>query len=244
MPAIIAPSPRLAPRFNALQSDMLSQELQHVQRPFSHSVTPLQTISARCFLSPPRLLSPIVLNEPPYVALNSKSPTPCGSTHKRRTPSRFSRSARRRRHTQRVDCPFDSFGRASVLDQLPWLSALEVPRGVGCDIADLSQIPVSEDPAVFSEAVPASGPVRRRKTSLRSNPLGNGHEVPGSELPSRQLFPLHRSIDLPPTRPQTPPPRIPFDPSRVTFHKLMPVFPHGANPGTCFRSLTPSLEHL
>jgi hypothetical protein len=141
---------------------------------------------------------------------------------------------------QRVDCPFDSFGRASVLDQLPWISALEMPRGIGCDIADLSQIPVNEDPDAFSEAVPASGPVRRRKNSLRLSPFGNGHEAPNSEVPSRQLFLLHRSTDRAPICPKTPPPRIPFDPSRVIFHNLMPVFPHDLNPGGCFRGLPSS----
>ncbi|KAF8844512.1 hypothetical protein BDN67DRAFT_1008030 [Paxillus ammoniavirescens] len=240
MPAIFAPSPRLAPRYNTLQSEILSHEVQPDHRPFSHSMAPLQTITSRNFLSSPRLLSPIILNEPPYVALNAKSPTPCGSAHKRRVPSRPSRSMRRRRHMQRVDCPFDSFGRASVLDQLPWISALEMPRGIGCDIADLSQIPVNEDLDAFSEAVPASGPVRRRKTSLRSNPFGNGHEAPNSEVPSRQLFPLHRPTDRVTICPKTPPPRIPFDPSRVIFHNLMPVFPHDLNPGSCFRGLPSS----
>jgi hypothetical protein len=253
MPAIVAPSPRLAPHFNMLQSEVLSQEVQLVQHPLSHSVVPWlhcvdasyltsssspphQTISSRGFSSPPRLLSPIILSEPPYVALNSKSPTPCGSAHKRRAPSRLSRSTRRRRHTQRIDCPFDSFGRATVFDQLPWISALEMLPATECDIADLSQIPVNEDPSPFSEIVPASGPVRRRKTSLRSNPIGNGHDAPSGEPPSRQLFPLHRSTYNGPTCPKTPPPRIPFDPSKVTFHNLMPVFPHGLNPGP-FRGL-------
>jgi hypothetical protein len=86
MPAIFAPSPRLAPRYNTLQSEILSHEVQPDHRPFSHSMPPLvrrvgastltpglstpqQTITSRSFLSSPRLLSPIILNEPPYVAL-------------------------------------------------------------------------------------------------------------------------------------------------------------------------------
>ncbi|KIJ69238.1 hypothetical protein HYDPIDRAFT_24091 [Hydnomerulius pinastri MD-312] len=235
MPAIVAPLPRRARQFNTLHPEMLSHEIQHIEDPFLHSETPFQTISSRSFLPPPRLLSPIMLSEPPYVALNSKSPTPCGTAHKRRAPSRLSRSTRRRRHPTRVECPFDTFGRASVFEQFPWISALEVPRSIDCDIADLSQILVMEDLAAFSDTVPASGPVRRRKTSLRSNPLGNGHETMGGELPSRQLFAHHHSADYAPSCPKTPPPRIPFDPSRVVFHNLMPVFPHGANPETPFQ---------
>ncbi|KAG9318717.1 hypothetical protein JVU11DRAFT_815 [Chiua virens] len=155
MPAIIAPVPRLPPQH--------SQLLQ----PFN--------IHSRSLLSPPRLLSPIRLRDSPYLALNSKSPTPCGPPHKRRAPSRLhARSTRRRRHVPRADCTLDAFGRASVFDQLPWISALEMPSPSDCDIADLSQLPLNEDPATFSDNIPASGPVRRRKTSLRSNPLGIG----------------------------------------------------------------------
>ncbi|KAH7889450.1 hypothetical protein F5I97DRAFT_533191 [Phlebopus sp. FC_14] len=193
-----------------------------------------QTISSRSFLAPPRLLSPIALAEPPYVALNSKSPTPCGAALKKRGPSCVTRNTRRRRHPPRVDCPFDSRSRAAVFDQLPWIAALDVPRSTNCDIADLSQIPVNEDPTAFSETVPASGPVRRRKTSLRSNPLGTGPEALNQPLSYWQPFPLFQAADHPSPCPKTPPPRFPFDPSHVTFHNLMPIFPHGINPGSPF----------
>lgn len=163
---------------------------------------------------------------------NSKSPTPCGSSNKRRAQSRLSaRSARRRRHVQRVDCPFDAFGRPSIFDQLPWISALEMPSPINCDIADLSLLPLNEDPVPFSDTTPASGPVRRRKTSLRSNPLGSIHESPPSE-PLRQHAPIRQHTDPLSDRPRTPQPRIPFDPSRVTFRNLMPVFPRGVNPSS------------
>ncbi|KAI9571301.1 hypothetical protein HD554DRAFT_163389 [Boletus coccyginus] len=221
MPAIIAPSPRLP----AQHSQLLTQD----PLPFNSSA-----IHSRTLFSPPRLLSPIRLHDPPYFALSSKSPTPCGPPYKRRAPSRhFSRSTRRRRHAQRVDCPLDAFGRPSIFDQLPWISALEMPSSTNCDIADLSQLPLNEDPAAFSDTMPASGPVRRRKTSLRSNPLG-GHESPPSEPLLRQHSPVHRPTDSFPDCPKTPPPRVPFDPSKVTFHNLMPVFPRGVNPSTPF----------
>jgi len=218
MPSIIAPAPRLPPQ----HSQLLAQDIHH-------------TIHSRTFLPPPRLLSPVRLHDPPFLTLNSKSPTPCGPPHKRRPSSRLlARSTRRRRHVQRVDSPFDAFGRSSIFDQLPWISALELPTPVNCDIADLSQLPLDEDPLTFSETMPASGPVRRRKTSLRSNPIGSSHEPPPSEPLVRQPSTIHRPSDPLPECPRTPPPHLPFDPNRVTFHRLMPVFPRGVNPGTPF----------
>ncbi|KAG6376375.1 ribosomal protein S21e-domain-containing protein [Boletus reticuloceps] len=178
MPAIVAPSPRPPPQ----QYTLLTQD------------SLLHPIHSRTFYSPPRLLSPIRLLDPPYLAVvcppgcvhtplltclpqNSKSPTPCGAPHKRRAQSRLSaRATRRRRHAQRVDCPLDTFGRPSIFDHLPWISALDMPSPINCDIADLSQLPLNEDPVTFADTMPASGPVRRRKSFLRSNPLGSGQE--------------------------------------------------------------------
>lgn len=248
MPSIVAPAPRLAPQ----HSHILAQD-RYVC--CSHLIPPRfsphpQHRDSRAFLPPPRLLSPLRLHDPPFFAhvcpslsiapsltclQSSKSPPLCGPTHKRRPSSRLlARSVRRRRHVQRVESPFDAFGRSSIFDQLPWISALEMPTPVNCDIADLSQLPLDEDPLKFSETMPAFGPVRRRKTSLRSNPIGSSHEPPPSELPVRQPSPIHRPTDPLPGCPRTPPPHLPFDPSRVTFHKLMPVFPRGVHPGTPF----------
>ncbi|KAF8136626.1 hypothetical protein EV363DRAFT_1395721 [Boletus edulis] len=209
MPAIVAPSPRPPPQQYAL----LTQD------------TLLHPIHSRTFFSPPRLLSPIRLLDPPYLAVVC-------APHKRRAQSRLSaRATRRRRHVQRVDCPLDSFGRPSIFDHLPWISALDMPSPINCDIADLSQLPLNEDPVTFADTMPASGPVRRRKSFLRSNPLGSGQESPPSEPLPRQH---HRPTDPFPGCPRTPPPHVPFDPSRVTFHNLMPMFPRGVNPGTPF----------
>ncbi|KAG8217751.1 hypothetical protein J3R82DRAFT_5912 [Butyriboletus roseoflavus] len=181
MPAILAPSPRHPPQHLHLSAqDSLSSTLVRpcpLLCPLS-SYDPQRTIHPRTFFPPPRLLSPIRLHDPPYVALSSKSPTPCGPPHKRRASSRLlARSTRRRRHPQRVDGPLDAFGRTAIFDQLPWISSLEMPRPNNCDIADLSQLPLDADSVTFSDAVPASGPVRRRKSSLRSNPLASGHGV-------------------------------------------------------------------
>ncbi|KAG1756569.1 uncharacterized protein EDB91DRAFT_1041576 [Suillus paluster] len=180
---------------------------------------------SRMILSPPRLLSPITLNEPRFRSMKSKSPMPCGAAL-RRGPTRATRSMnKRRRFPPHIESPLDAIGRTPMFDRLPWISTMDFPpRFDLCDTADLSQLPVlSVEEPTFSDAIPASGPVRRRKTSLRSNPLGNN---PESELPSRQQFPFqYPSCER--DCPKTPPPRIPFDPTRVTFHDLMPVFPHG-----------------
>lgn len=239
MPTILAPTPRPLPQHSQLLADDRTILVRHVP-PFSHPQHPIHSRT-------PRLLSPIRLHDHPLVRLplpfppsltccpqSSKSPTPRGPSHKRRSASRLVRSSRRRRHAQRVDSPFDAFGRPCIFDQLPWVSALEMPSPPNCDIADLSQLPLDEDLFTVSDTMPASGPVRRRKTSLRSNPLGSGPESPPAEPLLRQHPPTHRSTGPLPGCPRTPPPHIPFDPSRVTFQNLMPVFTRGVNPSTPF----------
>ncbi|KAI6045665.1 hypothetical protein EDC04DRAFT_2559310, partial [Pisolithus marmoratus] len=177
-------------------------------------------------IPPSRLSSPIALQEIPYISLRSKSSTPCSGPLKRRATPRPSRSTRRRLHLPRIDCPFDPFRRAAVFDQLSWIPALNVPPCLEQDIADLSQIPLKED---FSHSVPATGPVRRRKTSIRSNPIASTPSSP-TDASVMSLLPLHPSVC-----PTTPPPRTSLDLSRVTFRNLMPVFPHDASPDTSAR---------
>lgn len=217
MPDIVSPSPRRACSSNTLQlPEMLSQNQQPTQSPHYH----LPSLSARTFVAPPRLLSPITLREAPYITV--KSPTPCSGSLKRRGTPRVSRAARRRLHLPRIDCPLDSFRRPAIFDQLPWIGTLDAPKSQGWDVADLSQIPLKDD---FSSSTPASGPVRHRKTSLRSNPLASAPANLDPDSLSPHLFPFHDG----PRCPKTPPPRVRFDPSRVTFHNLMPVFPHGVS---------------
>ncbi|KAF8229521.1 hypothetical protein L208DRAFT_1401967 [Tricholoma matsutake] len=100
-------------------------------------------------------------------------------------------------------------------DQLPWISALDTPQDSSSpwDIADLSQIP----------DLPGPGPVRRRKTSLRSNPLA----LPPlqTQFPNDSSWvagPTFPFCDTPISRSQTPQTR--FTPSRVLFRNLMPVY--------------------
>ncbi|KAI6132091.1 hypothetical protein EDD16DRAFT_1699914 [Pisolithus croceorrhizus] len=217
MPDIAAPSPRRARPSNLLpRSVTLSQRLVSPSPPQT-----LLPLSACNLTQPSRLSSPIALQEIPYISLHCKSPTPCNGPLKRRSAPRPSRSTRRRLHLPRIDCPFDPFRRAAVFDQLSWIPALDTPSCLEHDIADLSQVPLKED---FSHSTPASGPVRRRKTSMRSNPLSSTPSNP-TDVPIMPPLPLSPSVC-----PTTPPPRISLDPSRVTFRHLMPIFPHGASP--------------
>ncbi|KAG1875092.1 hypothetical protein C8R48DRAFT_769115 [Suillus tomentosus] len=224
MPSIIAPSPRRVT--HALFQDALQSPSPETRQSHVPSTVISEILPSRMLLSPPRLLSPITLNEPRVLSRKSKSPMPCGAAV-RRGSTRTTRSMnKRRRFPPRIESPLDVYSRVPMFDRLPWISAMEYPpRFDLCDTADLSLLPAlgAEEPT-FSDAIPASGPVRRRKSSLRSNPLGNNSEP---ESPSRQNFPFQ-----PPNcdreRLKTPPPRIPFDPTQVTFYNLMPVFPHGA----------------
>ncbi|KAH7924573.1 hypothetical protein BV22DRAFT_1047376 [Leucogyrophana mollusca] len=229
MPSIVSPSPRLAAApclSNTLQSPTPSTRFQLMQSPFPADAEAPLGLASRGPVSPPRLLSPIILNDPAHFALKSKSPPPCGTASRRRNPNRVARSTRRRRHPSRLDCPFDSYGHASAFDQLTWISALDSPPNFSpYDVADLSQILVDEDRPLPLNATPASGPVRRRKTSLRSNPLSSGADSLSESLPSRQLFPSYHSPDRVAICPRTPSPLISFDPRCVKFHNLMPVFP-------------------
>ncbi|KAG1768381.1 hypothetical protein EDD22DRAFT_248194 [Suillus occidentalis] len=223
MPSIIAPSPRRVTHASfqdALQSPSPETRQCNVPPTVISEILP-----SRMLLSPPRLLSPITLNEPRVLSLKSKSPMPCGAAV-RRGSTRATRSMnKRRRFPPRIESPLDVYGRVPMFDRLPWISAMEFPPRFDLrDTADLSLLPSLGAEDLASSDIPASGPVRRRKSSLRSNPLGNNSEP---ESPSRQFFPFQSpSCDRECLK--TPPPRISFDPTRVTFHNLMPVFPHGA----------------
>ncbi|EAU88075.2 hypothetical protein CC1G_11498 [Coprinopsis cinerea okayama7 len=148
-----------------------------------------------------RLQSPISLFEPQNIAA-------------RRRPKVGSHALRRRRGNVRHE------RHAHPFDSLPWISALETsPKHIHpCDIADLSLIPDSD-----SVPNPGPGPVRRRKTSLRSSPLDDPESPPPSGVP----LPLPQRDT--PTLPVTPKSK-PSLPSRILFRNLMPV---SANSPSC-----------
>ncbi|PPQ65319.1 hypothetical protein CVT24_011446 [Panaeolus cyanescens] len=147
-----------------------------------------QNHSKRPILSPsPLLSSPF----PPFERLGSPihlHSEPIASTSLYRPTKSVSR---RRRSPRRA---------LHAFDDLPWRSTLdESPQFINpSDIADLSLIS-------------NSGPIRTRKSSLRSTPLS-------SPPPTSPITPCDTSYL---SRFLTPPPRI--IPSRVLFKNLMPV---------------------
>ncbi|TFK72202.1 hypothetical protein BDN72DRAFT_895027 [Pluteus cervinus] len=102
-------------------------------------------------------------------------------------------------------------------DILPWISALDAPLDLTSpgDIADLSQLPDSYSPSS------GPGPVRRRRPSLRSNPLQFTSEPQTTDL--SHLLPAQVPCETSP--PHTPRPRTRSKPtpSRVVFRHLMPM---------------------
>ena len=223
MPALLAPQPvrpppqHLAP---AVRVPLLppSSALRHVLIP-SRS----QPIH--------RLMSPIALaqrSSPKPVRTDidfSRFPHPKRPVFTQTcTPSRRrpSGTPRRRRPLPRPDRAIHAF------DQLPWITELEAPPQLSnpWDIADLSLLP---EPQPTSEPL-GPGPVRRRKTSLRSNPMASTD--PESSPPSSPM-------DCAPATPPSPPP-LPqatplsrFSPSRILFRNLMPVSCEDGSPHHC-----------
>ncbi|KAJ7639940.1 hypothetical protein DFH06DRAFT_628744 [Mycena polygramma] len=142
--------------------------------------------------APQRLQSPILLD--------ACLPSPgCSPTKRRRTVR-----PQRRRHCARAECAIESA--LHPFDSLPWISAMDtMPDAFDlADIADLSQLVIDEPPPHLAPRPSVSGPIRRRKTSLRSTPLGPRSRTSHENTPHT--------------------PRSHIDYSRVTFHNLMPVF--------------------
>ncbi|KAJ7098039.1 hypothetical protein B0H15DRAFT_823853 [Mycena belliarum] len=153
--------------------------------------------------TPLRLQSPILLDP----RLRSPARSHCNPLHRRRAAR-----PRRRRHCARADCPVESV--LHPFDRLPWISAMDARPDTldPIDIADLSQLVVDDPLDQCGALPPVSGPIRRRKTSLRPNPLA-------LKPPA-----LHEII------PHTPLSHI--NHSRIHFQNLMPVFScdHAARP--------------
>ncbi|KAF8911170.1 hypothetical protein CPB84DRAFT_1842416 [Gymnopilus junonius] len=177
-------------------------------------------IAPQPLLAPPTRAHPIPqftpfepLRSPIHLADSSIIAPPhsqtCTSSSRRRSKA-TSHSTRRRRLAPRIPCP-----PSHSFDDLPWISTLDAAPELlnPWDIADLSLIPLDDSPSS------GPGPVRRRKTSLRSSPVASSKShppiSPGSPLPIRDTSLL--------STPSVSTPRSRFLPSRVLFHNLMPV---------------------
>lgn len=145
------------------------------------------------------------------VGLQVSKSCSCNITRKRRCLPIGSRTSRRPR---RQDCPFGLNPHGSgVFDRLPWVSILDAPAAQSnpWDVADLSQLPVDE------RSLPL-GPIRRRKTSLRSTPFP---PTPSSSPVSHPPTPFP-SLEYASRDPRTPPREI-TPSSAVRFQGLLPV---------------------
>ncbi|KAJ6630615.1 hypothetical protein B0H10DRAFT_2172619 [Mycena sp. CBHHK59/15] len=181
------------------------------------SVAQPQSVSATIYCSSLMTPPPLASQQPLQSPAQLRSPARSLSS----APQRRRTARSRRRHCPRAECHVESTLHA--FDTLPWISALDSPPDPlnPWDFADLSQIDVEEPPSrcgdpMNGELSPCSGPIRRRKTSLRSNPL-----APRS--PNLHDLSFH-----------TP---SPHNHSRVLFHNLMPVFScdHALNTRTAER---------
>lgn len=154
---------------------------------------------------------------------------PCSPSPRRR-PKVCAQSQHRRRHRSRVDYRSESFP-LHPFDKLPWIASLDASDNAHpADFADLSQLP---DPTLLHIRPSGPGPIRRRKPSLRSNPLlpppsvqhpahANNNDDDNDHL--FHEYTSNLSTRDTPSRPSTPTHRPDFDHTRVTFRHLMPVF--------------------
>lgn len=218
------------------------------------TVTP-QTITRRTAVrdAPARLLSPIRLSERrarpsctvsilchslPSRGLTSSlfkstASPPCSNVTKRRRTahSAHTRSSYRSVQCKHNDCPFVRSGPAA-LERLPWISMMDQPPATNqqnpWDIADLSLLAVDEAPS----ATPGTGPIRSRKSSLRSAPFPTEPVASTPELLSSlsidsplSKLPYSRSrrSSLGDDVLKTPPPRVSELPVAVVFRDLMPI---------------------
>ncbi|EIN07444.1 hypothetical protein PUNSTDRAFT_127145 [Punctularia strigosozonata HHB-11173 SS5] len=177
----------------------------------------------RTAMSPPRtpvrLMSPIQLGtssfRPPLSLPCPSSPCTPAPTRRRR-PTHSIRHSRRRRpqpacpahHAPAHDCFLVKSTTIDSFDRLPWISMLDAPSALG----DLSQI--ADAPAT------PGGPVRRRKTSLRSSPMA----ADLSELAAPDAASAPDSALAAPAHRRTPH-RPALDPLHTQFRALMPILP-------------------
>ncbi|KAI0831355.1 hypothetical protein BC628DRAFT_1415872 [Trametes gibbosa] len=214
MVPIVAPKPRTAP-----------PKLSHSARPRTLPSHPADLTDDPFYVAPgpqssPQLLSPFRLPEDAGRAKSSK-PAPCSpsSPTKRRRglSSNLSRTTRRR-HNPRTECCIHTFPRPiTSFDDLPWISALTIKPDPTdpWDIADLSLLK-----ADWQAMADGPGPIRNRKSSLRSDPLSQPTPA-RDESPSPIPFPFVSLGGIP----HTPAPRFFADPSEVVFQALRPIFP-------------------
>ncbi|TCD68909.1 hypothetical protein EIP91_009459 [Steccherinum ochraceum] len=213
MTAIASPQPRRASRKPSAILPLSS--------PFYVSTDLPPRNASSGITSPPRLLSPIHLGDP--MNYLSKAPTTC-SPRRRRGVAGASGRAARRRHVTRPDCAVNFATGPAMFDRLSWISQLQdAPECVDIwDIADLSLLPIEQQSPNHTSGV---GPVRSRKSSLRTDPIASAPASDHQDRPSRrnQSIPLLPLLDRDILDPRTPPPRDRSEFGGVQFHELLPA---------------------
>ncbi|GBE81941.1 hypothetical protein BKA93DRAFT_829006 [Sparassis latifolia] len=242
MPAIHSPQPRRVP-FLSHASLPTCPPLSPIFPPDEPQIMAPQQNAP---LSPPPLMPPIDLVDSSTRKSYLSKSSPCSTTKsasKRRRGMTYPLSCSSRRHCTNKDCFIKRFGGPALFDSLSWISALEsAPELVSVwDTADLSVLVMDN---VLDAKPPRSGPIRNRKSPVRSNPLPSGIHSPErqpsspklDELRLHTLFPFsYASAD-----PRTPPPPEPFIPSQIRFRGLYPVLP--ADRDESQRSFQPDSE--
>ncbi|KAL5533122.1 hypothetical protein ACEPAF_4898 [Sanghuangporus sanghuang] len=192
-----------------------------------------ETSISRC--SPPRdvppcLMSPIRLPERRARPPCPSSPTPQCTSGRRRRSAYATRSSGRSRHCRLSDCSIVCSGPATF-DKIPWISMLDAEpeddRIIPLNLSDLPIRPCAKD----SSTISGPGPIRSRKSSLRSAPfptdltqLATPELVPTTAFDS-PLTELPFSLDSPADDDvlKTPPMRPSVLPVDAGFHRLMPL---------------------
>lgn len=156
----------------------------------------------------------------------TSSSSPCSNKRRRGFHTAITRSGRQR-HCLQADCCITMGGGPAIFDQVPWISAMDSLAQNPWDIADLSQLPVEKS----RPAGTGAGPIRRRKTSLRSEPFPTDLMATPELSPSLSIDsplsylspPLPQRVLFEDAVPKTPPRRTQDLPLGVHFRNLMPV---------------------
>ncbi|KAF5330586.1 hypothetical protein D9619_005590 [Psilocybe cf. subviscida] len=222
---MLAPAPMLAPAFRAPNMHPEAQQFM----PFTRLSSPIHLVeSARAH--------PSQANTP--IAFRTRSKAAKRNRTRNVAPPLASSSLQLR--------PFPHSHQANF-DALPWISTLDAtPASIDpWDIADLSLLsdpPLDRDldashprPRLLSASSSSSssltgsagGPVRRRKTSLRSSPINTAkpqHQLSSGRVSGSEnfIFPLSLPDDFDMDSASTPTRGRRPAPSRVLFHNLMP----------------------
>lgn len=195
----------------------------------SASLSPAREPLARYVLKSRSVVAPSNLDASHSQGVSSPTSS---TTPRRKRSSRALRQLARARPCKTQDCPIVRSG-PSIFDAVPWASALQADPAPELlqpwNIGDLSMLTAAREPRT------RTGPIRSRKSSLRSAPFPDFAEITPELTPARVgALDCSPPLDLPfmslcgrrlafDDVPRTPPPlasRLPVD---AGFRNLMPI---------------------